>query len=233
MKTLKMLKALNDIYLAGLENARLEVSVTVDGQTVTIFTSNQVFYELANNYDTYTVCISEIFQPTTAAFIALYNEYRENTKIQLYRAFAALNAEYNPVNNYDMIEQSADGTKRDKETVTPKGGTESKQKTYRTGLNSMGDGVQADFVEISNIPRSGANTETKPANTETMSFDGTTLSGYHEAREHYMKRSGNIGVTEASAMVTHELSLRKRDLLREWIKGFIDRYCYTIGGGNE
>lgn len=233
MKTLKLKTALHEIFLAGLENAHFEVSVTIGGQTVNIFTSNQVFYEFANNYDTYTVCISEIFAPTTAAFIALYSDYRANTKQQLYRAFVALNAEYNPVNNYDMIETSADGTKRDKETVTPKGGTESKQKTYRAGLNSTGDGVQADYVEIENTPKTGAETETTPANTETMTFDGTTLSGYHEAREHYMKRSGNIGVTESSAMVTHELELRKRDLLREWVKEFIDRYCYTIGGGDE
>lgn len=233
MKTLKLKTALNEIYQAGLENSRFEVKVTVDGQEVTIFTSDQVFYEFANNYDTYTVCISEIFQPTTAAFIALYSDYRANTKMQLYRAFAALNAEYNPVNNYDMIEQSADGRKLDKETVTPTGGTESKQKTYRSGLNSTGDGVQADFIEVENKPKTGAKTETSRANTETMTFDGTTLSGYHEATEHYMKRSGNIGVTESSAMVTHELELRKRDLLREWIKEFIDRYCYTIGGGDE
>lgn len=229
MKTLKLKTALNDIFQAGLENARMEVSVIVDGQTVTIFTSDQVFYELANNYDTYVVCISEIFAPTTAAFINLYSDYRANTKNQLYRAFAALNAEYNPVNNYDMIETSADGKKLDKTTVTPTGGTETK--TYRAGLNSTGDGVQADFMEM--YPKDGAKTETEHGNTESMSFDGTTLSGYHEANEHFLKRSGNIGVTEASAMVTHELELRKRDLLREWVKEFIDRYCYTIGGGEN
>lgn len=230
MKTIRMKKVLNDIFQAGLENARLEVSVTVDGQTVNIFTSNQVFYEMANNYSGYTACISEIFAPTTAAFIALYSDYRENTKAQLYRAWAALQAEYDPVSNYDMYEEGADGKKIDKETVTPSGGTKNTQKTYHTGLNSTGNGAEADYVETEVTPLAGAKTETSRSNTQTMTFDGDSLTGYYEATEHYFKRSGNIGVTESSTMVQHELDLRARDLLREWVKGFIDRYCFVVGG---
>lgn len=226
MKTIRMKKVLNDIFQAGLANARLEVSVTVDGQTVNIFTSDQVFYELANNYSGYTACISEIFTPSTAAFIALYSDYRANTKAQLYRAWAALQAEYNPVNNYDMVETGADGRKLDTDTVTPSGGTQTR--TYRAGLNSTGDGVQADFVEVT--PKEGAQTQTTHGNTKTADFDGTTHSGYYEAKEHFFKRSGNIGVTESSTMVLHEVELRKIDLLREWVKGFIDRYCFVVGG---
>lgn len=164
MKTLNMKTALREIYLAGLENARFEVSITVDGQTVNMYTSNQVFYELANNYDTYKVCISEIFAPTTAAFIALYNEYRENTKNQLYRAWKALQAEYDPISNYGMTETGVDGRKLDSDTVTPTGGTQTK--TYRAGLNSVGDGVQADFVEMT--PKSDAKTETTHGHTRTL-----------------------------------------------------------------
>ena len=228
MKTLNLRTALREIYLAGLENARFEVQVTVDGQTITLYTSNQVFYELANNYDTYKVCISDIFAPTTAAFVNLYNDYRENTKMQLYRAWAALQAEYDPISNYDMTETGADGRKLDSDTVTPTGGT--KTKTYRAGLNSTGDGVQADFVEVT--PKDGAQTQTTHGNTKTADFDGTTHSGSYEAKEHFIKRSGNIGVTTAAQMIQGELDIRARDLLREWVKEFIDRYCYMVGGAD-
>lgn len=229
MKTLNLRTALRDIYFAGLENARFEVQVTVDGETITLYTSNQVFYEFANNYDTYKVCISEIFAPTTAAFITLYNDYRENTKMQLYRAWAALQAEYDPISNYDMTETGADGRKLDSDTITPTGGTQTR--TYRAGLNSTGDGVQADFVEVT--PKEDAKTETTHGNTQTADFDGTTHSGYYEAKEHFFKRSGNIGVTTAAQMIQGELEVRVRDLLREWVKGFIDRYCYFVGGDCE
>lgn len=230
---MKLITPLREIYQAGLENARMEVKVTIDGQQVTIFSSDQVFYELANNYDTYTVCITELFQPTTAAFIALYSDYRENTKLQLYRAWAALQAEYDPVSNYDMHEEAADGRRLDTDTVTPTGGTDSKQRTYRAGLNSTGDGVQADYVETELTPKDGAKTETSHGNTKSMAFDGSTKENYYEAKEHYLRRYGNVGVTESSSMVQHELDLRSRDLLREWIKEFIDRYCYLTGGADD
>lgn len=229
MKTLKLKTALNDIFQAGLENARFEVKVTVDGQQVTIFTSDQVFYEFAENYDTYTVCISEIFAPTTAAFINLYNDYRENTKMQLYRAWKAVQAEYDPISNYDMMEQGADGRKLDTDTVTPTGGTHTETTVKRFGLAST-TGEDFDKTETDVTPIEGAQTETSHGNTQTADFDGVTHSGYYEAKEHFFKRSGNIGVTESSSMMLHEIDARKRDLLREWIKGFIDRYCYTIGG---
>lgn len=229
MPTMKLLKALNEIYEAGLSNARLEVTYNDE----TIFTSDQVFYEFADNYSTYKVCISDIFQPTTAAFIALYSRYRDNTKAQLYRAWKALQAEYDPLSNYDMTETGADGKKLSMQTITPYGGTESTTTTKRTGLNSTDPGEVADTVTTENKPIIGAKTETNYENDKSVDFDGTTHTGYHEGNEHFLKRSGNVGVTSNVQLLTGELELRKRDLLREWVKEFIDRYCYCVGGADE
>lgn len=226
MPTIRLRTALNDIQDAGLENAPMKVEV----HGVTIFTTEQVFNEFADNYDTYVCRISDLYQPTTAAFAALYIRYRDNTKEQLYRAYQAITAQYDPVSNYDMTEQSADGKKLSTETVTPYGGTETKTTTNRTGMNSTDPGVLADTVTTDMTPKTGAKTETSFANDKSVDFDGTTHTGYHEGSEHFLKRSGNIGVTESSTMVGHEMDLRKRDLLREWVKQFIDRYCYSVGG---
>lgn len=226
MPKLKMKRALNEIYEAGLENARFEV--TFDGET--IFTSNQVFYEFADNYSSYTCYISDLFQATTAAFIALYSRYRDNTKAQLYRAYQALLQEYNPLSNYDMTETGADGKKLSTETNTPHGGTETVTTTNVNGLASTGDGVRSDQVTVQNKPLTGADTQKSYANDKSIDFDGTTHTGYHEGTEHFLKRSGNVGVTSNVQLLNEELEVRKRDLLREWVKEFIDRYCYTTGG---
>ena len=66
-----------------------------------------------------------------------------------------------------------------------------------------------------------------------MDFDGDTLTGYHEANEHYLKRSGNIGVTTSAQMITGEVELRKIDLLKDYIREFFNRYGYAVGGDHE
>lgn len=229
MPVVKLKMALNEILDAGLT----VIDMKVEYGGVTMFSSEQVFNELADNYSSYKCMVSELYQPTTAAFLALYLHYRDNTKAQLYRAYTAMQAAYNPINNYDMIEESADGKRIDTETVTPTGGTEVKTTTEKTGLNSTTPGKLTDTVTTSSTPKPGAKTETSYGNTKSIEFDGGTKTGYHEGTEHFLKRSGNIGVTTSAQMIAGELEIRKRDLLREWIKEFIDRYCYVVGGVDE
>ena len=141
-----------------------------------------------------------------------------------------MKAEYDPISNYDMTEQAADGRKLSKrtDTTTPTGGTESK--VYRYGLGSDADGSL--YSKEESLPKAGAKTELTESydNNQSMTFDGSTLTGYHDAAEHYLKRSGNIGVTTSAQMIEGELQLRMHDLLREYIKEFIDRYCFCVGG---
>ena len=228
MKTFPMRTALAEIFQAGLSNARFEVAYNNE----TIFTSDSVFYELCK-YTDYLIGVSEIFTPSTAHFITLYSDYRANVKAQLYREWQALNANYDPVSNYDMTESSHDGRKLSKETVTatPTGGTQTE--INRFGIDSGADGAPYDKTTVT--PLEGTKTETEKEYTSDKTItdnDGNTLSGYHEANDHYLKRKGNIGTTLASDMVSAEAELREKynDLLLRYVKGFIDRYCFYVGG---
>ena len=131
-----------------------------------------------------------------------------------------------------MTEQAADGKRLDSgtSTVTPSGTSTNTNSLYRTGINSIGDGVLTDKT-INEQTYTDAQTETaiEPDNTQTMDFDGQTKTGYHEANEHYMKRSGNIGVTTTQQMAESEIELRKHDLLLEFVTRFIERHCYYAG----
>lgn len=228
MKTLKLSEVLKAIYDAGLENARFELTYNNE----TIFTSNQVFYEIADRYSSYKMSVSELFQPTAAYFIGVYSEYREAVKQNMYKAWKALTADYDPVSNYDMTEQEHDGKKLSTvtDTMTPSGGTETTVNRYGIDSGAAGEPYDKQTVQ----PLTGTKTENKREFTSDKTIpdnDGNTLTGYHDANDRYLQRKGNIGVTLASDMVTAEVRLRmQNDLLQMYVKEFIDRYCFTTGG---
>ena len=210
---------------AAQQEALMKLTVSPDD----MYTGIQVLNEL-ELYSSYLMVVPVGVTADAAYFAGRWTEYRKNTIGQLHRAWKAMQADYDPISNYDMIEQSADGRKLSKrtDTTTPTGGTEST--TYRYGLGSDADGSK--YMKEEAKPIAGAKTELTEEymNDKSMTFDGSTLTGYHDAAEHYLKRSGNIGVTTSAQMIEGELQIRVRDLLREYIKEFIDRYCFCVGG---
>lgn len=227
MKILTMKTVLDYIDRQGIANVNLKVEIG----GVTVYTSAQVYNEFRFNYWCYKIPLSDLYTSNAGYFLELWQEYVNNTKAQLSRSLAALAAEYDPVSNYDMKEQSADGTKLSKETdkVTPKGGT--KTTVNRFGIDSDANGEPYDVTQIE--PLEDTQTETTKEYTSDNTIpdnDGNTVSGFHEAKQHFLQRSGNIGVTTAQQMITEELKLRQVDLLRVYVKAFIDRYAYTTGG---
>lgn len=224
---LELKTALSDIYDAGLENARFEVKHDQE----TIFTSDQIFYEFADNYTEFILSCG-LFTPSAAAFIAIWRRYVTNTVDQLYRMWSALREEYDPITNYDMLEIGADGKRLSKETdtITPHGGTQSETTLDRYGVNSGTDGAPADktTTKVQPIPGTQTKTETEREylNNQSMDFDGETKTGYHDAAEHYLKRTGNIGVQTAADMLLREQDVRLIDLLHDYVKRFVDRYCF-------
>lgn len=69
-------------------------------------------------------------------------------------------------------------------------------------------------------------TKMKPDGTAESSAMGTT---YSDGTEHFLTRSGNIGVTTNMQMLTQELEGRRTNLLKEWVHMFIMEYCTYVG----
>lgn len=199
----------------------------------TIFTNKSVFDVFAYNYSSFSCIVSTVYQATTAYFINLWTAYVNETVYMLHRQLEALQADYNPINNYDMTEKSADGRKVGKmtDTTTPSGGTETEQHTDVFGLNSGTTGADSDTVKTTVKPLQGTKTETEhtATNDQTGAVGLDTVSG-HEVTEHVMTRSGNIGVTTSAQMVSQEYELRKIDILKDYVKTFAAQYLYSIGG---
>lgn len=233
MQILTMQKVLEYIQTQGLENVNLKVEW--DGET--LYTTAQIFNEFAFNYSTYKIPLCTIFPNTAGYFVQLWQEYVRNTVYNLYRTLDAMAKEYDPIANYDMTESGADGKRLSKETAktTPKGGTETETNVNRYGVDSGTYGQPFDKSTVTVKPLANTETETTREynNDQGISFDGTSYSGYHEGNEHFLKRSGNVGVTTNAQLLTGEIEVRKHDILREYVKTFIDRYAYCVGGVDE
>ena len=232
MLTMEIWKLIDDIQ--ALPSETVDEIFRIRPSDTTIYTSLDVLNEIRLSYSTYKIAVPLHDTDTVSTFITMWTHYKSLTLQQLARAYAAITAEYNPINNYDMTEQAADGHKISKETdtTTPQGGTHTSSTLYKYGLNSNSNGAASDRTETDVTPISGAKTETTRQfdHDKSMDVDGETKTGYHETKEHFLQRSGNIGVTTSAQMVTGELALRKYNLLQEYIKGFIDKYAYTTGG---
>lgn len=226
IQILEIQKVLEYIQAQGFENVNLQI--VYNGET--LYTTAQIFNEFAFNYSSYKIPHSPIFQNTAGYFISLWQEYVNNTKYNLYRTLDAMKREYDPIANYDMTESGADGKRLSKETTTPFGGTQTESSVNRYGVDSGNNGQPYDKTTVKSTPLAGAKTEHTYENDKSISFDGDTHTGYHEGNEHFLKRSGNVGVTTNAQLLTGEIEVRKHDILREYVKTFIDRYAYCLGG---
>lgn len=226
--------------IRALTPAQIETLFKLTDGTSTMYTGQQVVEEL----DRYTDWLITVGKGRTADlgwFLGIWAHYKDTTEYNLSRIWSGMQEDYDPINNYDMLEIGADGKKNDKykDTVTPHGGTHTESKTYRAGVNSSGDGAHYDKIESDVTPVTddqGTNitkTETERSfdNTVSVDFDGSTKSGYHEGSEHYFKRSGNIGVKTSSETLMDEFRLRSvLNLLAEYVHTFMDQYGFCIGG---
>ena len=183
---------------------------------------------------------------------ALYNGMYKG---DLDKALKALDADYDPISNYDMTEAGADGERKAKttNTTTPHGkitteteitGTMQTDTTlFKSGLDSSGDGVQTDKSSTVETPTSRkTTTDTSYAagtdsvitqqsdNDKTATAAGTTLTGLDTGREHILTRKGNIGVTTSQQMIQSEIELRKQDVILWYIRRFIDYSCILVEG---
>lgn len=213
------------------DNESDEFKIEIDG--VALYTSAEVLLLMIDRYSDYVYSVSDIFADTAGSYlIAQWKKYIARMGTNLLRAYNALYASYDPISNYDMVEQAADGDRKDKNTreSEPTGTTTVTVQNSAAGVDSVGAGANTDHSEQTTSYDNAKLTDTEtPTNTMTMDFDGSTHTGYHEAREHYLKRSGNIGVTTSQQMIQSEIELRRVDLLSDFLTGFARQVFYYVG----
>lgn len=126
----------------------------------------------------------------------------------LLKQFATLSLEYNPIENYNMIESSTDthtGTDTDAHTgtISDSGGTSYTDNTY-------------GFDSASPVPQNSGNT----TNNNTRTHLNTDTTTHDTATEHSLSRSGNIGVTTSQQMLESERNL--------WMWNFYNNFLFPV-----
>lgn len=217
-----------DIFAIWEQNEVSDLGVTVDG--VSIFTNQQIFDEMYSKYSPWYFISVEY--DASDFFKSLWKAYITATGKNLLRAYNALLETYNPIENYNLTEESTDGVKRDTDTITntPDGTTTTTRESNRFAIDSSGGGEPSDIETTTTGFNLRTDTETRAHdNTVTVNFEGSAMGAYNEGHEHKLSRHGNIGVQTAADIIGGELRLRTVNLLAEYVQAFMGEYCYYVG----
>lgn len=227
-----ILQSMNDYW--GTGDPPLTLGITVDDSPLA---THGMIYTLWCKYTDFLYSQSDLRHFTApngdivdgGYIVTEWELFVQRNGENLKRMIDALFAEYNPISNYDMVEIRGQGEKQDKITTTPHGTITNTTQTKKSGLASSGTGENSDYI-TSDTSYTNADTENEYANTQSFDFDGETKTGYHKTLENYLKRSGNIGVTQNSQMIQSEITLRQyTDLIADFVKRFMREYCYYVG----
>lgn len=154
--------------------------------------------------------------------------------------YKALTADYNPINNYDSVENSTDtheytGTQSTEHEVT-KNNTDTPDITRTSNGTNDSSGSLYGFNSATAVPSDEANRKSNSTDTETgtVTSNGTEngtntrTDNLKETITHELTRSGNIGVTTSQQMIESELELRKKQFYNIMIRDIINFLCLPI-----
>ena len=148
----------------------------------------------------------------------LYNQiiiFLEENKDNYARIMEALTAEYNPIENYNMVEYSGSASKVSDTESTP-GTVTVKNNVFPFDLNS-GTGKPESQTETSATQSTAGYRDA----SQTMRWAegdafGATPSGNSVAMQKHT-RTGNVGVTTSQQMLEQELKLRADSIVEEFL----------------
>ena len=154
--------------------------------------------------------------------------------------YKALTADYNPIHNYDSVENSTDthdytGTQTMEHDVT-KNNTDTPDITRTSNGSNDSAGSLYGFNSTSPVPSDEANGKSQSTDKETgtVTSNGTEngtntrTDNLKETITHELTRSGNIGVTTSQQMIESELELRKKQFYNIMIHDIINFLCLPI-----
>lgn len=125
------------------------------------------------------------------------------------RVYKASIKDYDPIENYDRIEEWND--------------TVDSNSAGNTSLNGTGT-VQHDVAGFNSSSLVNSTKDTTTENNTGFSSDNSSSSGYHTGRVH-----GNIGVTTSQQMLQSELDIAPKLNVYDFIiNSFKNRFCLQV-----
>ena len=146
---------------------------------------------------------------------AIHMWFRQN-KDNFARIMAAMGAEYNPIENYDRMEDRTLNTKNTNDS-TSTGGTTANSGSDTTNQRAADNSESFRNVDknIGSISSTGTSSST---NKGTSTEDVTENLRVH----------GNIGVMTSQQMVEAEVSLRRYNIYEDITNRFVDKFLLGV-----
>lgn len=160
------------------------------------------------------------------------------------KALNAWLADYDPLHNYDGTETTIDIRKEGTTTTTTAPDaqhnsvtTAALENTYSETENDVTtyDSQTPRLDNKSTVTEHGGNVTTYDlTNTATttrtdtsITYDGETLTG-SDVNIHKLEKGGNLGVTTSQQMITSEIEMRLKPLIKMYLDAFIKEYAYCV-----
>jgi len=207
----------------------LPISDIKDNDNNVILTASLLLSYLYDTYGNY---------KTNAPLANLWFMYDSTHHADFLKAWAAWNAEYNPLENYNGIETNVRQYMDGDETETINHG--------KTTTNSTGDAGIVTVTQITTFDSTTPRDDTKTTNTGTTTAtdSGTTTTGKVKSTKNLTvdettytadkieaetnARHGNLGVTTSQQMITSERDMRLNPLITMYLDTFISDYAYYV-----
>lgn len=231
MKRVKMgvyewIEKLPDVMATEVINTVLGISGEYDGETITVAdgpTVINILRELFGERAFYTAygdndIVADDGQ--TLKIASTYSLWKNSKLTNILRAFAALQAEYNPLDNYNGYEKTEITYGKTTDTTYGKTDTTThgKVNTLETdvyGYNSGEGGADSDKVTSSD------------SGTTAIAATGTDGVKEGGTETHELTKRGNLGVTTNFQMISGEWDLRARNYVIDVLRDFVNLYtCY-------
>ena len=149
-----------------------------------------------------------IYDYGVAEMQSIFNDVSEHWR----PIFKVLTLEYNPLENYNMVEENTMLKKRDKIVNTTNDITTNYTTTF-------------DDTNFRNNTKSDDDITTTTEYNNTLNDDKGNNN--NEIEKIYNTKSGNLGVTTSQQMLNAELEIRKQDFVKQFVLAFVDEIsCY-------
>lgn len=207
----------------------LPISDIKDNDNNVILTASLLLSYLYNTYGNY---------KTNAPLANLWFMYDSTHHADFLKAWAAWNAEYNPLENYNGIEtnvrQYMDGettqtVSHGKTTTNTIKGNGMRSETQVTTFDS--ETPRDDTVTINTgsteTADSGTTTTTTDQSVKSLTVGGESYTA-DKIEAETNARHGNLGVTTSQQMITSERDMRLNPLITMYLDTFISDYAYYV-----
>ena len=152
-----------------------------------------------------------------------------------FRIYKAMRSEYNPLENYDRLEEGSTETARHKGSRTSQNVDITNTPTVTTKTTEKVNASDGGVVESmeTETANTGGNTVTSGSSdtnyTETRDISDTVydrdIETFNGRRTH-----GNIGITTTQTLITEEVNLRLLGFIETIVAQFVEKFTFYVSG---